>query len=185
MKKYQIIYADPPWSYWAGGKKNASRHYKCQDIDWIYNLPVGKIAHDNCALFMWATFPVLPECIETVKHWGFRYVTTAFVWIKRNRKSMSWFWGCGNYTRANAEICLLGIKGTMKRKSKKVHQIIDCAVCSHSDKPDEIKKRIIDLFGELPRIELFARPKTFFNDGWDVWGNEVKSDIDLLQKETP
>ena len=169
-KKYQIIYADPPWKYWAGGKKNAARHYACQDIDWIHNLDVNSIADQNCALFLWSTFPVLPDCIKTIEKWGFRYATNAFVWVKRNKVADTWFWGCGNYTRANAEICLLGIKGSMTRMSKAVHSVVDDRIMQHSKKPSCVKDRILDLFGDLPRIELFARQQT---PGWDVWGNEV------------
>ena len=176
MKKYQIIYADPPWSYWLGGKKNASRHYSCMKIEDIYRLPIERIADTNCALFLWSTFPMLPECIETIKKWGFRYATNAFTWVKRNKVADSWFWGCGNYTRANAEICLLGIRGSLKRQSKSVHQIVDTRIGKHSKKPDVVRNRIVDLFGDLSRVELFARQRT---PGWDVWGNEVDSDIQL------
>ena len=177
MKKYQIIYADPPWKYWAGGKKNASRHYNCMEIEDIYDLPIGDLADTNCALFMWATFPMLPEAIETIKRWGFRYSTCAFTWVKRNKNALGWFWGCGNWTRANAELCLLGMKGSMKRQAKNIHQIIDTTTMAHSRKPDEVvRDRITALMGDLPRIELFARRKV---EGWDSWGNEVESDIEL------
>jgi N6-adenosine-specific RNA methylase IME4 len=169
-KKYQIIYADPPWSYYCGGKKNASRHYKCQPIQWIWDLPVKNITDANCILFLWSTFPVLPQCIETIKRWGFRYATNGFVWVKRNRVSNSWFWGCGNYTRANAEICLIGVKGSIKRKSKSVHSVLDDSIMEHSRKPDCARNRIVKLCGDLPRIELFARQRV---EGWDAWGNQV------------
>lgn len=176
-KKYQIIYADPPWSYWLGGRKNASRHYNCMKIEDIYNLPIAKLTDDNCTLFLWSTFPMLPECIETIKRWGFRYVTGAFTWVKMNKTGFGIFTGCGNYTRANAELCLLGIKGTLKRESRSIGQVIMTPVMSHSRKPDEIvRNRIIELCGDLPRIELFARRKV---EGWDCWGNEVESDIEL------
>jgi len=171
-KKYQIIYADPPWKYWAGGKKNAARHYECQDIEWIYNLPVSSISSENCALFLWSTFPCLPQCIETLNRWGFRYATNAFVWVKRNRVSNSWFFGCGNYTRANAEICILGVKGKIKRMSRCVSSVLDDRIMGHSKKPDGARSRIVELMGDLPRIELFARQQT---PGWDCWGNEVES----------
>ena len=69
------------------------------------------IAEDDCLLFLWATFPNLDVALETIRRWGFQYKTAAFVWVKRNRKSPSWFWGLGNWTRANAEICLLATKG--------------------------------------------------------------------------
>lgn len=169
-KKYNIILADCPWSCWTSGWKNAARHYQCQPIDWIQKLPVAEIAADSCALFLWATFPMLPQCLETITRWGFRYATNAFTWVKRNKKSDSYFFGCGNYTRANAEVCLLGIKGTMVRQDRSVPQIIDARIMEHSRKPDEVHDRIVRLFGDLPRIELFARRRT---EGWDAWGNEV------------
>ena len=177
IAEYQIIYADPPWHCWVGGNRNASKHYNCMGIEDIYAMPVAKIAAKNCALFLWATFPMLPECIETLRRWGFRYSTVAFTWIKRNPKSDAMFMGCGNYTRANAEICLLGIRGSMKRKDKTVRQIIYASRGRHSSKPTETRDRIIQLFGDLPRVELFARYKV---PGWDAWGNEVKSDIEML-----
>ena len=112
--------------------------------------------------------------------WGFEYKTAAFVWVKKNKKSNTNFWGMGAYTRANAEVCLLGIsKRTMAAKQVKqhnIHQIIEHPVEQHSKKPDIVRNKIIELLGDLPRIELFARQKT---EGWDVWGNEVESDIKL------
>jgi len=143
----------------------------------ICALPVAEIAAKDCILFLWATFPNLPEAFEVIKAWGFTYKTVAFVWVKRNKKSLSWFWGLGYWTRANAEICLLATKGKPQRYSRKVHQIIDTPIQEHSKKPPEARDKIIELAGDLPRIELFARIKT---PGWDVWGNEVNSDIALL-----
>ena len=142
----------------------------------ICALPVADIADKDCALFLWATFPNLQEAFEVIKAWGFKYKTVAFCWVKRNRKSPSWFVGLGHWTRANAEICLLATKGKPQRISKSVRQIVDTPIERHSKKPDEVRNRIVDLMGDVPRIELFAREKT---DGWDVFGNEVKSDIML------
>lgn len=144
--------------------------------DDICSLPVADIAEDNSVLFLWVTFPNLQESFRVIKAWGFEYRTVAFVWVKRNKKAINWFMGLGYWTRANAEICLLAVKGKPKRVSKSVRQIIDSPIERHSKKPDETRERIIDLMGDLPRIELFARQKT---DGWDVWGNEVESDIKL------
>ena len=144
--------------------------------DDICSLPVADIAEDNCVLFLWVTFPNLQESLRVIKAWGFEYRTVAFVWVKRNKKAINWFMGLGYWTRANSEICLLAVKGKPKRVSKSVRQIIDSPIERHSKKPDETRERIIDLMGDLPRIELFARQKT---DGWDVWGNEVESDIKL------
>ena len=144
----------------------------------ICNLPVKKITAPNCVLFMWMTFPTLVEGLQVLKKWGFTYKTVAFVWIKQNKKTPSLFWGLGFWTRANAEICILATKGKSKRISAKVHQVIISPIEEHSKKPDETRKRIVELLGDIPRIELFARQKVI---GWDSWGNEVESDIDLLR----
>ena len=94
-----------------------------------------------------------------------------------NKKSDTPFVGMGYYTRANNEICLLATKGKpLKRVSKCVKQVVISKIREHSQKPDEVRERIVELFGDLPRVELFARQKT---RGWDVWGNEVESDIVL------
>ena len=125
-------------------------------------------------LFLWVTFPTLLESFEVIRAWGFQYKTVAFVWIKQNKKSDGLFWGMGYWTRANAEICLLATKGHPKRVSKRVHQVVISHIEEHSKKPNEVRNRIVDLTGDVPRIELFAR-QTY--EGWDAWGNEVQSDI--------
>lgn len=145
-------------------------------IDDICKLPVNKIASENCVLFMWMTFPTLVEGLKVIKQWGFKYKTVAFVWVKQNKKTPSLFWGLGFWTRANAEICILATKGKPKRISAKVHQVIISPVEEHSKKPDEARKRIVELLGDIPRVELFARQKT---KGWDTWGNEVECNIKL------
>jgi len=165
-KKYNIIYADPPWKY----ATDVSKHYDSVPIEEIYKFPINKIANKNCALFLWVTYPILPEALETVKKWGFRYVTVAFTWIKTNKKDGRPFFGLGNWTRANAEICVLGIKGKIKRKSNKVAQVIMSPLREHSRKPDEVRDKIVELLGDLPRIELFARQTI---NGWDCWGSET------------
>ena len=128
----------------------------------------------------WATFPQLKEALQLIKAWGFTYKSVAFVWLKQNRKSPTWFYGLGFWTRGNAEICLLATKGHPKRQSNKVHQFIISPVEQHSKKPDITREKILALMGDLPRIELFARQHT---PGWDVWGNEIKSDIRFAGKE--
>lgn len=139
-------------------------------------LPVSDLADTDCALFLWATFPQLPEALRLIRAWGFSYKTVAFVWLKTNRRSHTWFYGLGFWTRSNAEICLLATKGHPKRQAANIHQLIVSPVERHSKKPDEARDRIVALMGDLPRIELFARQKP---PGWDVWGNEVNSDIRL------
>lgn len=98
------------------------------------------------------------------------YKTVAFTWIKKNKKADSLFWGMGFWTRANAEIVLFGTKGHPKRISAGVHSVITEPVRAHSQKPDEVRERIVELLGDLPRIELFARERV---DGWDAWGDQI------------
>ena len=179
-KKYQIIYADPPWRFRAfspkGNKRSAERHYRTMSVDAIRALPVGDLAAADCILFLWVTMPCLLDGLSVLTSWGFTYKTAAFVWIKKNRHSDSLFWGMGYWTRSNAEICLLATKGKPRRLSAAVHQVIVSPVEEHSRKPAEVRDRIVQLAGDIPRIELFARQKA---PGWDAWGNEVESDISL------
>ena len=180
-KKYQIIYADPPWQYdRKTGKGIAVDHYTTMSLQEICNLPVEKLADKNCALFLWVTFPQLKEGLSVIQAWGFKYKTAAFVWVKQNKKADTLFLGLGHWTRSNAEICLLATKGTVRRKSAYVRQIILSHIEKHSKKPDETRDRIVELIGDLPRIELFARQTT---QGWDVWGNEIQSDIEMKEEE--
>ena len=145
-------------------------------IDELCALPVERLAEKDCLLFLWATFPQLPEALQLIKAWGFTFKTVAFVWLKRNKKSPTWFYGLGYWTRGNAEICLLAKRGKPKRRSAGVHQFIISPVEEHSKKPDVTRDKIVELAGALSRVELFARQKT---PGWDVWGNEVTSDLTL------
>ena len=145
-------------------------------IEELCTLPVSEIAEKDCVLFLWATFPQLKEALQLIEAWGFQYKTVAFVWLKTNRKSGTWFYGLGFWTRGNAEICLLATKGHPKRQAKKVHQLIISPIEAHSKKPDIVREKITALMGDLPKIELFARKES---PGWDIWGNEVKSSITL------
>lgn len=175
MKKYSVIYADPPWFYHCGGlTRGPERHYPTMKLEDIQALPVTELAADDCALFLWATLPQLKEALSVIEAWGFKYKTTAFVWIKLNRKDSGIFWGLGYWTRSNAEICLLAMKGKPKRMATNIHQVIISHVEEHSKKPDEARRRIEALMGDVPRIELFARQSP---PGWDVWGYEVNCDI--------
>jgi len=171
MKKYQIIYADPPWewkTYSSKGRiKTSDRHYPLISLDELGKLKIPSA--DNCILFLWVQDGHLHNAIHLGEAWGFTYKTIGFVWDKQN-------FGMGYWTRKGAEICLLFTKGRPKRISGGVRQFISEKVREHSRKPDDIRNRIVRLIGDLPRIELFARQKT---PGWDVWGNEVESDINL------
>ena len=129
------------------------------------------------ACFLWATFPNIGDGIKVLEAWGFEYKTAAFVWVKKNPKNGRNFWGMGAYTRANAEVCLLGVSKDFKAgqqvRSHSVHQIIEASFEGHSKKPDEARRRIVELLGDVPRIELFARQRA---DGWDAWGNEAPAE---------
>lgn len=180
MKKYQIIYADPPWKYnsranhktrFRGG---ACGHYDLMTMKEICALPVQDIVADNAALLLWTTFPYLQAQLDVFKAWGFEYRTLGFAWLKFNPKNGLPFFGVGYYSKSNMELCLLGIRGRMKPITNKISQVCFATRGGHSCKPPSVRDKIVELFGDLPRVELFAREKT---SGWDVWGNEVASDI--------
>jgi N6-adenosine-specific RNA methylase IME4 len=171
---YEIIYADPAWNYTATSNKIPSRSKQGQSynamrmID-IYEYQLPEINKD-CVLFMWATSPLLPEALYTIKCWGFEYKTIAFTWIKKNKKANSNFWGMGSWTRSNAEFLLLATKGNPKAVSHSVHSVVESVIEEHSKKPDIIRDKIVELCGNKKRIELFARKRV---DGWDSLGNQL------------
>lgn len=174
-KKYNIIYADPPWQFQAGGGRKPP--YPVMKYRDICSLPVDGITAENCILFLWATDPQLPDAINLIEDWGFKYKTVAFTWVKSG-KNTDFTIGLGYWTRGNPEMCLLATKGRVERVSKSVRQLIINPRRGHSVKPSIIREKIVELVGDLPRIELFARPPKdlLFEDksfeGWDVWGNE-------------
>ena len=179
--KYRIIYADCPWPYanfQGKGKSHGdvSAHYPTMTLPELRNLGIGLRPHlaEDCVLFLWATFPNLPEALSVLKAWGFEYKTVAFTWAKTRGKGS--YSGLGFYTNANAEACLLGRRGKFSRQARDVKQLVVAPLGSHSTKPPEVRDRIVSLCGDVPRIELFARERVV---GWDAWGNEVESDIQL------
>lgn len=113
---------------------------------------------------------MLREALEVIEAWGFTYKTVAFNWVKQNKTGAGLFWGLGNWTRSNSEICLLAVKGKPKRMSARVHSVILSPIQQHSRKPAETRDRIVELMGDLPRIELFAREAA---PGWDAWRDEA------------
>ena len=178
MNKYKLIYADSPWSYEG---KNSPRYggasYPCMTDEQLKELPIYRIADKNCILFFWATHPVLNRAFEIISAWGFKYRTCAFVWAKTNRKSGTFYSGLGYWTNQNSELCLLATKGRPKRIRKNVKQLIVAPLGRHSAKPPEIRDRIVELMGDIPRIELFARERV---PGWDALGNDVDG-LDIRQ----
>lgn len=190
-KKYNIIYADPPWQFSSrelqkyDGVRFTSieKHYPVQKKDWIKSLPVKTITETNSALFLWSTDAHIKEAIETIEAWGFKYITVAFVWEKLTKTGKT-VANLGAWTMKNYELCLLGTKGKML-KYKKVNNIYQKVAeerTKHSRKPIKVRENIEILFGKLSRIELFAREE---HEGWDVWGNEVNDEwnpVDLFRR---
>lgn len=143
----------------------------------IKAVPIPSIAARDCHLFLWTTTPHLVEALEVMKVWGFRYSTVAFVWIKTNKHAPSmWidprqdiFTGMGYTTRQNAELVLLGRRGSPPRLSKKVRQVILAPRREHSRKPEEVYERVIQ-YAEGPRLDMFSREN---RPGFTAWGDQV------------
>lgn len=185
-KKYNVIYADPPWHYSSkeyqdGNRdmKNLTEQYSTMSINEIKKLPINNICEKDAICFMWVTDSHLKEGIEVLESWGFKYKTIAFNWIKKTSIGNTYV-NFAPWTLKSSEICLLGIKGIMGKykQSNNVRQLIEAERTKHSKKPHEARLRIESLFGDLPKVELFAREKVI---GWDSWGDEIQNDIELTK----
>ena len=168
-KKYQIIYADPPWqyNYSASNSRKIENQYPTMLLEDIKNMNVP--SEDNSALYLWTTAPKLVEGIEVVKAWGFDY-RSCLIWDKEIA-------GMGYWFRIQHEILLVGVKGNFSppSASMRVPSIIRVRRASHSDKPDQVRELISKWFPKMSKIELFAREKTpLIKSDWDCWGNEIK-----------
>ena len=182
-KKYEVVYADPPWSYKfnkptasKGGSKGdgysagVNYYYDTMTMQEIKEMPLKELTAKNAVLFMWATNPLLPEALETMKEWGFKY-KTCITWKKERCKGM------GYWFRGHTEHLLFGVKGKVKAFRSLEHNIQSFPVEKHSKKPDWFRKLIEDNTIDMPnKIELFARQNT---KNWDVFGNEVKNSITI------
>ena len=185
QKNYKIIYADPPWSYTnkSLSRGGAERHYKTTAIDELCKIDVNSIADKDSVIFMWVTFPMLAHGLQLMSAWGFTFKTNGFTWGKTN-KNGTLYMGMGSHTRANAEICIIGIKGKgVKRVNCGIRNTQLHPRTKHSEKPDAFRSDIEKLYGadidngpDLPRLEMFARTAT---EGWDVFGNEAPNSIDI------
>ena len=158
------------------GRAKGITPYDVMNTEDIMALPIADLADGNCVLFLWVTCPLLPDALRVMGAWGFTYKTKAFCWVKQNPTGFGLWAGLGYWTRGNTEDCLLGVKGKLPRKDRSVYQALLSPVMEHSHKPSIVRERIVQMMGDLPRIELFARQKV---EGWDCWGNEVESDITL------
>ena len=179
-KKYNIIYADPPWRYSDSGSAGAAEnHYSTMSIADICALPVKNIAAADCVLFLWTTYPMLQEAMALISAWGFKYKSIGFQWLKTNKGGKGYFFGLGRWTRGNTEPCLIAVKGRPYKfvQSQSISQLIKHPIMRHSAKPPIVRDKIIELMGDMPRIELFAREAAA---GWDCWGNEAPGINDPL-----
>lgn len=201
--KYKIIYCDPPWQYKNQKTRAATNnHYPTLSLQDLKSLNIRSIACDNSVLAMWYTSAFAREAMELASAWGFTIKTMKlFTWVKLNKnyienitKNMKKH-GCmnssdvlylindqlrlglGNYTRANSEDCLLAVRGKgVKRVNNSINQVILAPIGKHSEKPLEAREKLELLYGNIPRIELFARQNV---DGWHAWGNECNNNIQL------
>jgi len=177
---YSIVYADPAWDYAGRTQQNgkeptgsATYHYSTMKIEDMKKLPVQSLCEKNCLLFMWSSSPHLPQAIELMNAWGFEYKTIAFVWDKQRVNP-------GYYTMSQVEICIVGKKGNIPspRGSRNTRQFLSQMRGRHSAKPNEIRDRITEMFPTQRKLELFARDEVV---GWDRWGNEVQSNVELVK----
>lgn len=191
----RIVYADPPWRFETrserGQGRSPQRHYGCMALDDIMALPVARLAAPDSVLFLWIVKTMLPEALEVIRAWGFRYKTIAFTWVK-TRPSGREFLNTGYWTRGNPELVLLASRGQPHRVSRAVRELVEdpadwwpdgpdaihAHAREHSRKPDEVRDRIVRLMGEQPppdaphttMVEMFARTA---HPGWLAWGNEA------------
>jgi N6-adenosine-specific RNA methylase IME4 len=171
---FNLIYCDPPWRYRdkaAAGKRGASFKYPTLGVDDLAQIPVASIAAPDCLLAMWWVGPQPQEALDLMTAWGFRIQNmNGFTWHKTTKHGKNHF-GMGRLTRGNCESCLFALKGKNQRVSASVSQFVEAPIREHSQKPDEVRDRLVQLMGDVPRIELFSRVTG--KNGWVTWGNEV------------
>ncbi|PWD66524.1 MT-A70 family methyltransferase [Pectobacterium parmentieri] len=204
MKKFKLIYADPPWEYGNTVSNGAAEnHYPTMKLEDIKRLPVWSLADDDAVLAMWYTGNHVLEATEVAESWGFRvrqhFLFTWVKWTEMAERTVNAALGNqeltdfydfldlankitrmngGNYSRQNQESVLVAVRGRgVERINASVKQVIYSPLDEHSSKPGEARFRLEQLYGEVPRIELFARDSA---PGWDVWGNDCESTVELL-----
>lgn len=169
--KYGLIMADPPWLFknWskAGEKKNPTSHYDCMDMESFADWPVHLLAAPDCVLWLWATNPMLPQAIDLVGRWGFRFATAGH-WVKRTKNGHLQF-GTGYRLRSSGEPFLIATIGNPKT-GKSVRSVVDAKVREHSRKPDEAYSAAEALVPGVWRLDMFSRQE---REGWDCFGLEA------------
>jgi N6-adenosine-specific RNA methylase IME4 len=185
-QRYPILLCDPPWDYKGqtqhGGTGvkdtgSAAGHYPTLTLKQLMDLDVQSITADDALMFMWSSSPHLDQAVTLLKVWGFQWATVGFVWDKQRVNP-------GFYTMSQCELCLVGKRGRIPRPrgARNVRQLVSAMRGEHSEKPGEVRERIVAMFPHHRRVELFARERS---DGWDAWGNEVQSDVELKFKGGP
>lgn len=179
--QYKLIYADPPWQYRDkanDGSRGAEHKYPVMNLRDLCRLPVDQLADDSCLLAMWWVPPMPEEALAVVKAWGFRLMTMkGFTWHKTNKKQGGSAMGMGHMTRGNTEDMLFAVKGKLPaRMDASIIQHVTSPRLAHSEKPDVFRQKLVQLLGDVPRIELFARQS---KEGWHTWGNECPCDVQL------
>lgn len=171
MFGFDLIMCDPPWSFdnWSesGEKKNAKSQYACMSIQDICELPIGDLASPDCVLWLWATNPMLPEAIQVLNAWGFKF-KTAGTWLKKTRHGKVHF-GTGYILRSANESFLIGTIGKPK-VSRNVRSAVIGEARAHSQKPEEGYEAAENLMPDARRVEIFSRME---RPGWQTWGDEV------------
>lgn len=186
MKKYKVIYADPPWHYGSKSAVNNSKGSEIKPLSVQYTttktkdlamMDVGSLSDDDCALFMWVTDSHLPDALQLIEAWGFKYKTIAFNWVKTTSKG-NYCKNVAPWTMKSSEVCILATKGAMSKYkiANNIESLVIAERTKHSRKPKEVMRRIESLFGDVPRLEMFARDSS---EGWDVFGNEAPNSIEI------
>lgn len=170
MFGYGLIMVDPPWKYAnysrKGEHKGAAAQYDCMTLDEICALPVSQLAAPDCAIWLWATNPLLDQAFRVMSAWGFTFKSAGH-WVKRTKNGKLGF-GTGYVLRAAGEPFLIGVIGTPKF-SRSVRSVVEGPVRGHSRKPDEAYAAASKLVPGIRRADLFSRETRV---GWDSWGNE-------------
>lgn len=171
-RHYGALLVDPPWAWEtyseAGQGKSPQSQYSCMDLAAIRALPMAELVRDDAVLFLWATFPMLPQALSVMGFWGFRYVT-GLPWAKQSKSGQGWAFGTGYWVRNAAELLLIGTSGAPGPKTRGRRGLIVSPLREHSRKPDDVYA-LVEEVAHGPYAELFARQR---RPGWDCWGHET------------
>jgi site-specific DNA-methyltransferase (adenine-specific) len=176
-KKYQVIYADPPWTYGSAGnsiQNQCNKHYPTMTIDEMSKIPIKDVSDSNCALFLWVSNPQLPKALELINIWGFEFKTVFKVWRKTYSNGDP---VCvpGWWSRSSVELLLVASKGSplkQKTTNNEPQEYVSQRTLLHSEKPDEIRDSVYNFLNVQNRLEVFGRKKV---SDWDIWGLEMEN----------